>query len=67
MQTLLDDGNENVNRDRDPDLSLDGILRGAVESFDPKMLFDPTEKDFNLPARFVEQCYRQCRQIEIIG
>src|ERR1035437_2200078 len=42
--TLADDGNQHVNRDRDPDLGLHGVLGGAEESFDPQMLLDPFEQ-----------------------
>jgi len=41
MEALLDDGDQHINRHRDPDLGLDGILGRAVETFDPKILFDP--------------------------
>ena len=47
---LLDDGYQDVNRDGDPDLSFDGVLGSSVECFDAKVLFDPFEKYFDLPA-----------------
>ena len=33
-QTFLDDGNEHVDRDGNPDLGLDCVCRGAVELLD---------------------------------
>ena len=40
-ETFLDDGDERVNSDGDPDLSLHGILGGAEERFDAQVLFYP--------------------------
>jgi len=37
-----------------PDLCQDGILGGAQEGFNLEILFDPLEKDLNLPARFID-------------
>ena len=50
MQTLLDDGDQNIDRDGDPELRLDRVLRGAEEGFDPKMLFDPYMDAPGLPS-----------------
>jgi hypothetical protein len=36
--------------DGNPNLRFDGILGGAEERLDAQMLFDPLEKQFNLPA-----------------
>jgi hypothetical protein len=44
IEALLDDGDQHINRHRDPDLGFDGILGCAVETFDPKILFDPFEE-----------------------
>ena len=44
MEALFHDGNQDVNGDGDPYLSLDRILGGAVKTFDPKMLLDPFEE-----------------------
>ena len=41
---LLDHGNHYVNRDRNPDLSLDGVEACAVESLDPEVLLHPFEQ-----------------------
>ena len=41
---LLDDGDEHVNRDGDPDLRLYCVLGGAVEALDAQVLLDPLER-----------------------
>ncbi len=48
VQTFHDHGHQYIDRDGDPDLSLDGVLRGAKESFDPQMLLDRLNRDFPL-------------------
>jgi hypothetical protein len=55
LQALLDDGDEDIDRYRDPDLRLDRILRRTEETLDPKMLLDPLEEQFDLPAVLVER------------
>ena len=54
FQFFLDNSYEDINTDRNPDLSLHRILGGSIERFDSKVLFDPFEKKFYLPATFVE-------------
>jgi hypothetical protein len=34
LEPFLDNGHEHVNRDRDPDLGLHGVLRSAMEALD---------------------------------
>jgi len=48
VQTFRDHGHQHIDRDGDPDLSFDGVLRGAKESFDPQMLLGPLNRDFPL-------------------
>jgi hypothetical protein len=43
-ETLLDDGDQDVDGNRDPDLRFHGIVRRAVEFLDPEMLLDPFER-----------------------
>src|ERR1035441_2017225 len=66
-EALLDDGNEDVDRYGNPDLRLHRVVRRAVELFDPKMLLDPFEKQFDLPAALVEGADRRGRQGELVG
>jgi len=53
-QPLLDDGDERVNCDRHPDLRPHSVPRCPIERLDPQVLFDPTEEQFDLPAKLVE-------------
>ena len=53
-EVLLDDGDEDIDRDGDPALGLHGIFGCPEEPRDPQMLFDPFEEQFDLPAAFVE-------------
>ena len=66
-QFLFDDRHQHVHADGNPDLCLHGIVRRAVESFDPQMLLDPFEKQFHLPATLVEPRDGQRRQCEVVG
>src|ERR1035437_449972 len=66
-EALLDDGNEDVNRYGDPDLRLHRVVRRAVELFDPKVLLDPFEKQFDLPAALVEGADRRGRKGELVA
>jgi len=52
---LFLDGDDQIRGDRNPDLGANRILTGAVKCFDPQMLFDPLEKEFDLPAVFIQQ------------
>ena len=54
IQTLLHNCNRDVGRNRDPYLRLHGIFRVAIKGFDSKVLFDPFEEQFDLPALFVK-------------
>ncbi len=67
MEPLFHDGDQDVHRDGDPDLRLDGILAGAVEPLDPKMLVDPLEEQFDLPAATIQLRDGQRRQVEVVG
>lgn len=67
VQMVLDHGHQHIDRDGDPDLSLDGVLRGAKESFDPLMLLDPLNQDFPLVcARQILRCNTR-RQLKRFG
>ena len=66
-EALLDDGDEDVDRDGDPDLGLHGIFGCPEEPFDPQMLLDPFEEQFDLPATFVERADGRRWQSELVG
>ena len=67
MQSLLDDPNQDVNRDGDPDLRLDRIFGCAEERFDAQMLFDSFEEEFDLPAAAIELGDGEGWQGEVVG
>ena len=67
VEPFPDDGHENVDGDRDPDLALHGVLRGAEEGLDPKVLLDPFEKKFDLPPGLAGLGDRHRRQVEVVG
>jgi hypothetical protein len=47
---FLDDRDEYVNADRDPHLNLHRVVARPVEGFDMQILFDPFEKQLDVPA-----------------
>ena len=67
VEFLLDDGHEDVHGDGNPNLCLDRVGGCAIERLDAKVLLDPFEEQFHLPATFVE--LRNCEggQCEIVG
>ena len=67
MKLLRDDGDEHVGGDGTPDLSLDRVLAGSQESLDAKVLLDPLEEQFDLPAALVQGRNGQGRQGRIVG
>ena len=66
-EALLDDCDEDVDRDGDPDLGLHCIFGCPEEPLDPQMLLDPFEEQFDLPAAFVERADGRGRQPELVG
>ena len=66
-EALLDDGDEDVDRDGDPDLGLHGIFGCPEEAFDTQMPLDPFEEQFDLPAAFVERADGRGRKPELVG
>ncbi len=67
MQTLFNNGHQQVNRDRDPDLGAHRVLARAVEGFDAQMLLDPFEEQFDVPATLIELRNRQRGHGEVVG
>ena len=64
---FFDDRQQHVHDDADPDLGAHGVGRCAVEAFDPQVLFDPLEKQLDLPAATIEIGDGQCWQSKIVG
>jgi len=67
MKFFFHDGDQNVNAHGDPDLRLHGVVAGAVESFDPQVLFDPAEEQLDLPALGVERGDGGGGKLEMVG
>ena len=67
LQPLSYDGHEHIRAYGDPDLALDGILRGAEERLDPQVLLDPFEEQLHLPAHLVELTDRERLEIQMVG
>ena len=63
---LIETGHHEVNADGDPDLRAHGVLCGSEEGFDPQILFDPLEEEFDLPALLIDCRDGQSRQFEMI-
>ena len=64
---LIETGYHEVNAGRDPDLGSHGVLAGAVKGFDAKVLLDPFEEEFDLPATLVYSGDGQGWQFEVVG
>src|ERR1700719_2411409 len=54
VEALPDDGDEDIDGDRDPNLRLHRIFRRAVELLDAQVLVDPLDEPLHLPSVFVE-------------
>ena len=61
LEPFAHDCHQHIDRDGNPYLRLHGVLRGIKELLDPKVLFDPFEKKFHLPAAFVQVADGQSR------
>ena len=53
MMGFLTNYNDQIAADSRPDLGLDRIDALPIEGFDPQILLDPFEEQFNLPSAFV--------------
>src|SRR5829696_10439998 len=63
---FLDDGDEHVDGDGDPDLSFDGVFGRPEEALDAQMLLDPLEEEFDLPSAFVQRAHGQGWELKVI-
>src|SRR6202035_2904184 len=66
-EALLDDCDEDVDRDGDPDLGFYRVFGCPEELLDPQMLLDPLEEQLDLPSALVEGADGRGRQTELIG
>ena len=67
LKTLLDDRNEHISADSNPDLRLHRILALAQKCLDSEMLLDPLEEQFHLPALPVQLRDQFGCQRKIVG
>ena len=67
MKFLFHDGHQDIDAERDPDLRFHGVVAGAVKRFDPQVLFDPAEKQFDLPTFGVERGDGRGGKLEVVG
>ena len=67
IEALFEDGDKQVDRHGDPDLSFDGVLGGAIEALDAQVLLDPLEEQLDLPAALVQLGDGRPRQGESVG
>src|SRR5664279_3786098 len=65
LQFFFDNRHQHVDADGNPYLCLDRVVRGPEERLDAKVLFDPFEEQFDLPATAIQLRYRQRRQSEV--
>jgi len=66
IQFLFEYRDQYVNAHGNPDLRFDRVGRCTEKAFDPEILFDPLEEEFDLPAAFVEQGNSQRRQCKVV-
>ena len=55
FQLFLQNGDQDIDTDSNPDLGENGILGGPVEGLDSQVLLDPLEEQLYLPPAFVEE------------
>ena len=66
FEVVLDDGNEAICDDGNVYLYPNGIFGFSPETFDLKMLLNPLEEQFHLPAIFVKQGDVLCTKEEVV-
>jgi hypothetical protein len=67
VEFLLEDGNEQVNADGNPDLSLDRVLGCSIEGLNAKILLDLFEKEFHAPTALVKLRNGQGQKGKVVG
>ena len=66
LHVMFDDTDEAICDDGNMYLNTDCILRFSPKCLDTEMLFDPFEKQFNLPSIFIKECNVFSFKVEII-
>jgi len=67
LKFFLNNSYEHVGGDGAPDLRLDRVLAVTQKLLDAQVLLDPFEKQFHLPAAFVQSGNGQGRQGRVVG
>ena len=67
LHLLSCDGDQRIDTDRNPQLRAHSVFGATIKSFDPQVLLEPFEKQFDLPTLLVELCDAQRRQSEVVG
>ena len=67
IQSFFYNGDQHVSGHSNPHLCFDGVLGRAEESLDAKVLLDPFEEEFHLPAAFVQFANSQRWKRSIVG
>ena len=67
FQALLGNRDQHIGADRGPDLCLDGVLAGAKEGLDSKVLLDPFEEQLDLPPLSIEVGNHSGLERKIVG
>ena len=66
LKVVFDDSNEAIGDDGNVYLYADSILGLPPEGFDAQVLFNPLEKEFDLPPVLVKECNVLGRKIEVV-
>ena len=67
FKIVFNNSNQTVRDYGDMNLYPDCIFRFSPKGFDTKMLFDPFEKQFNLPSIAVKKGNLFCFEVEVVG
>jgi len=66
-ELFVKDRYHQVNAHSDPDLGFHGVGAGPKIVFDSQVVFDPAEKEFDVPTRLVELGDNQSGNVEMVG
>ena len=66
LKVVFDDSDEAISDNGNMYLYADSILGLAPEGFDSQVLFNPLEKEFDLPPVLVKECDAFGRKIEVV-
>ena len=67
LELFLDDGDQQVDRNGDPDLGFNGVLAGPEEVLDAEVLLDPFKEEFQLAAALAESADGGGGKRELVG